>query len=321
MISYKAMMKTGALLLTSLLVISCDDPTETEPKNNIEKTAPEVTTSNRTNESNPFLTTQAEPAGTDLVATTPDESTSTDPVEMTPEDTSISEPAEIIAEDNNTADPMVTLEDSGTNELVATIPGNTNITGYALSTNGTATNITSAMTPEYNGTTEPVATIPDNTAPPAATTPDNTTIIEPPTAMPSSATVSLSSQNITTRVGDTFTLNLRMSNFSTSEGGGVTVTFNSSMLNVNNVTINTSVWDFVNQVGSINNNTGMVSDILFSSYGGVSSNNDIASIRFTAVGSGSSTIGLQGSSMNPFSSEGQITPANFVNTNVQINAQ
>ena len=134
----------------------------------------------------------------------------------------------------------------------------------------------------------------------------------------SKLTVAFTSQKVDVSMGENFTLDISMSNFPVSEGGGVSVIFDPSMLNVSNVTIDAGSWDFVNKVGNIDNNGGIISDILFSSYNGVSGDSQIASITFNAIGSGSSQVVLQGSSVNPFSSDGKIVVTNFIHSNIQI---
>ena len=134
----------------------------------------------------------------------------------------------------------------------------------------------------------------------------------------SKPTVALTSEQVNATVGETFTLDITMSNFPTSEGGGVTVKFDPSILNVSNVTISSEVWNFVNRAGEIDNNAGVISDILFSSFNGISEDSNVATITFSAISSGNSQISLETSSINPFSSNGSEIAANFVHTNVQV---
>lgn len=134
----------------------------------------------------------------------------------------------------------------------------------------------------------------------------------------SGPTVALSSELVNVSAGEIFTLDITMSEFPTSEGGGVTVKFDSTMLTVNNVTIDSGTWDFANKVGGIDNNAGVISDILFSSFKGVSGDAKIASISFNAVASGNCQINLESSAINPFSGDGSKIAVNFVDTNVQI---
>ena len=136
----------------------------------------------------------------------------------------------------------------------------------------------------------------------------------------SKPTVALTTEQVNVVVGDVFTVDIAMSNFPVSEGGGVSVRFDATMLNASDVTINSVSWDFVNKVSSIDNATGVISDILFSSYNGVTGDSPIATITFNAVASGSSQIILESSSINPFSSDGSMVTTNFVSSNVQIAA-
>lgn len=131
-------------------------------------------------------------------------------------------------------------------------------------------------------------------------------------------TVSATTQQIDAVVGDTFTVDIAMSNFPASEGGGVSVQFDPAMMNASNVSINSADWDFVNKTGTIDNSNGVISDILFSSFKGASGDSHIATITFNAISSGNSQIILSGSSINPFSSNGSEVPASFINVNVKI---
>ena len=140
-----------------------------------------------------------------------------------------------------------------------------------------------------------------------------------PVVTSSKPTVALSTEQVNASVGDVFTVDIAMSNFPVSEGGGVTVKFDATMLNASDVSINTGSWNFVNQVGNIDNNAGVISDILFSSYQGVDGDSLIATITFSAIASGSSQIMLEGSAINPFASNGDKIAASFTSTNVVIN--
>lgn len=148
----------------------------------------------------------------------------------------------------------------------------------------------------------------------------NTSNDSDPVVASSKPTVALTSDQVNTTVGETFTLDITMSNFPTSEGGGVTVQFDPSIINVSNVTINSEIWNFVNKAGEIDNNAGVISDILFSSFNGISEDGNVATITFSAISSGNSQISLETSSINPFSSNGSEIGANFVHTNVQVSA-
>lgn len=134
----------------------------------------------------------------------------------------------------------------------------------------------------------------------------------------SGPTVALSSKEVSAEVGDTFTLDITMSDFPVSEGGGVTVRFDANMLTVSGVVINSEVWNFKSRDGVIDNISGVVPDILFSNYDGVSGDSNVATITFQATNSGSSKINLEGSLINPFASNGEKIAANFIGSDVQI---
>jgi len=143
-----------------------------------------------------------------------------------------------------------------------------------------------------------------------------------PAAVTSSKTgpsVDLSSENISTYKGETFELDVHISDFISSEGGGITLRFNPALLQIISVNIDETVWDFVNQAGKINNAEGKVSDILFSSYQGVIGDAKIAHIEFQSIEKGVSTIKLEGSSSNPFASNGEEVNVTFSTASVSSN--
>jgi len=130
--------------------------------------------------------------------------------------------------------------------------------------------------------------------------------------------VAFDQSKIKLRAGDTFVLNVRMSDFPLSEGGGITLRFDPSVVQVSEVTIDSGVWDFVNEPGSIDNAGGSVADILFSSYKGVAGDARIATITFTAIHSGKSKVTIEESSFNPFSSDGNRVTVNFNKIDVHV---
>lgn len=119
-------------------------------------------------------------------------------------------------------------------------------------------------------------------------------------------------------VNDTFILDILITDFPVSEGGGVTLHFDASMVNVSDVTIDSSVWGFVNKSGDIDNQKGTVTNIIFSSYKGVSGEGKIASVTFKAIKKGKSLIRIEESSINPFSGDGEIISVNFGNVAAHI---
>ncbi len=130
--------------------------------------------------------------------------------------------------------------------------------------------------------------------------------------------VALSNDEVTVFEGETFTLDITANDFVTSEGGSVTLRFNPAVLQAAYVNVDTGVWDFVNKNGQINNAEGKVSDILFSSYQGVSGNARIATVEFRAINKGATEIILTESSANPFASNGQEMAVSFKTSSVIV---
>jgi len=133
------------------------------------------------------------------------------------------------------------------------------------------------------------------------------------------SSVSFSNSKISVDEGEQFTLKVLANDFSKSEGGSITLNFNPELLQATSVNVDSSIWDFVSKNGQIDNAKGTVSDILFSSYKGVSGDAIIATIEFKAVNSGSSNVTIEESSANPFASNGEIMTVTFVNTKVTSN--
>ena len=125
------------------------------------------------------------------------------------------------------------------------------------------------------------------------------------------ATISFGDNAIKARAGKVFTLDVLMSDFPVTEGGGLVLHYNPNKLQVLNVTIDSGVWQFVNKNGDIDNQAGVVTGILFSSYQGVASDARIATIEFQAINKGKSKIRLAESEENPFSSNGQKLQVKF----------
>jgi len=94
-----------------------------------------------------------------------------------------------------------------------------------------------------------------------------------------------------------------MTDFPLSEGGGVTLRFDPTVIQVDEIIVNSEPWDFVCVPGVIKNEEGVVSDLLFSSYKGVSGDALIATVSFTALNAGKSVIAIEESFVNPFSSD------------------
>ncbi len=131
--------------------------------------------------------------------------------------------------------------------------------------------------------------------------------------------VALSKSEVNVNEGDVFTLDVIVNDFVISEGGGVTVFFDPTSVQATTVTVDTSIWDFVTKDGKINNAGGTVSDILFSSYQGVSGNARVATIEFKSIKKGTTELTLKEATANPFASNGEIMAVSFKSTTVVAN--
>ncbi|RDH80811.1 MAG: hypothetical protein DIZ80_17470 [endosymbiont of Galathealinum brachiosum] len=140
-------------------------------------------------------------------------------------------------------------------------------------------------------------------------------LVSPAMAAPG---VSFNESKIKLRAGNVFVLDILMSDFPLSEGGGVTLKFDSAVIRVDEINVNTESWNFVSTPGRIKNTDGIVSDVLFSSYKGVLGDALIATVTFTALQAGKSVITIEESSVNPFSSDGNKVIVNFDNANVHV---
>jgi hypothetical protein len=118
-------------------------------------------------------------------------------------------------------------------------------------------------------------------------------------------TVGFSSDKIKARTGDTVTVDIVITDFPTTGGGGLTLSFNPKILQVMSVALNTGTWGFAGQDGIVDNSRGNVSDILFSSYNGVMGDATVATVTLSALKPGRSALTLSESGLNPFASSGQ----------------
>ena len=125
------------------------------------------------------------------------------------------------------------------------------------------------------------------------------------------ATVSFLPSSISVSVGENFSVDI-MGSFQGAEaldGGGLNLSFSPSILNVTGVTINTALFEFSPDAGTISNATGTVSNIIFNSFANTPTGTfRIATVDFTAIGVGQSVVGLTESTLNPFALSGLPIP-------------
>lgn len=133
------------------------------------------------------------------------------------------------------------------------------------------------------------------------------------------STVSLSSSKVSVDDGEFFTLDVTASDLAVSEGGAVSLSFDPALVQVSSVNVDSSTWNFVNQNGSVDNVKGTISDIVFSSYQGVSGDAVLATIEFKSINKGASSIAVTASDVNPFASNGEVLNVLFETANVTAN--
>lgn len=160
----------------------------------------------------------------------------------------------------------------------------------------------------------------ESTEPVAQSTPtvDNTTELPATPITEAQPILKLSSPALDIEVGSTFTLDIELDAFPVTEGGGVNIGYSPEVLQVKEVSINSETWGFVTQQGAIDNLTGMVSNVLVSSYQDVEDKAVIATITFEAIATGNSDITLSESTVNPFASAGTKVNPQFVSSHVIV---
>ena len=141
------------------------------------------------------------------------------------------------------------------------------------------------------------------------------------TARVEASVVSFSTSNTNVDLGQTFTLGLSGNGFTDIlDGGGVNLSYDPSVLAVNSITVDTSVWGFFDNPGTIDNTNGDVSDLMFASFSNVTGDFAIATLEFKAVGVGTSPLSLTESSLNPFASGGSLLAVTLQSASVTVTA-
>jgi len=123
--------------------------------------------------------------------------------------------------------------------------------------------------------------------------------------------VSISPAKKEVTIGDSFSVDIVMTGFHSSEGGGLNLQFRPSVIKVNKVSVNISTWSFASKEGDIDNSRGQVSGILFSTFPGAKGEGVIATVELQAIGTGRTGLQLLESSLNPFASRGQTLVVTF----------
>jgi hypothetical protein len=121
-------------------------------------------------------------------------------------------------------------------------------------------------------------------------------------------------------LNESFTLNVVGTDFPITQGGGFSLSYDGSILNVTNVSIDeVNTWTFVNNTGTIDNDYGILNDVIVSDFPGVTGDFTVASIEFVAVGRGMTSLSLTESAINPWASDGNIiSPTQYSDSLVQV---
>lgn len=133
-----------------------------------------------------------------------------------------------------------------------------------------------------------------------------------------SITPSLSNVNL----GDTFSVDVAATGFPDKIfGGGYNLAFDPAILQLDAVTIPAS-WEFATSTGLLDPVAGTVSDVFFNTFvAPIKGDFLTATLKFTAVGSGTSAISLSESGAFPFGNEfGNPVAVTYVNGSVNVAA-
>jgi len=121
----------------------------------------------------------------------------------------------------------------------------------------------------------------------------------------SASIISFDQNSLIVSPGDNFSLTIQGNGFPAIVGGGLNIDFDAAVLQIDQVTINQSVFSFYMgrgiEEGHIDNIAGRLSNTAFNTFFGASNSFDIMTIDFTALSSGSSLLSLSESSIWVFS--------------------
>ena len=138
------------------------------------------------------------------------------------------------------------------------------------------------------------------------------------------ATITWDTVNNTAWENEIFTMDIVGLGFASNvDGGGVDLTFDSSVLNVLSVNIDEIVWDFggagINS-GTIDNVAGTVDGIMVNTFQNVTGDFVVATVQFQVVGGFglNSNLGLTEYALNPWASGGSAINPTFVGGNVSV---
>ena len=139
----------------------------------------------------------------------------------------------------------------------------------------------------------------------------------------SAASIGWGSSPGTININDTFSVDIIGSGFTSNvDGGGVNLSYDSSVLNILSVSIDESVWDFGGtgiSTGTIDNGAGSVDGIMMNTFGNVVTGNFVvATVQFQAMGPGTSGLGLSEFLLNPWASGGSLLNPDFLDGSLTV---
>lgn len=133
-------------------------------------------------------------------------------------------------------------------------------------------------------------------------------------------TVSVSPSLTEVKIGDSFTVDLSATGFPNKIfGGGYNIAFDAAILQLDDITFPAN-WEFLTSKGSTVG--GNVSDVFFNTFSAPIAGDFLTStLKFTAIGSGSSAITLSESPSFPFGDEsGNAVTVSYVGGSVNVAA-
>lgn len=113
-------------------------------------------------------------------------------------------------------------------------------------------------------------------------------------------TVSFADKNIQTSFGESFGVDVVLSDSPATRGGGIIVRFDPTVLNLSDVAVDTSFWSFANKVFGLDDAANGRVEIWFASWDLVSGAARIATLTFEPVNTGNTQLSMEGSEGNPF---------------------
>lgn len=120
------------------------------------------------------------------------------------------------------------------------------------------------------------------------------------------------------RPGDVAEIVVNVDKLPPVEGGGISLRFDPTVIQVDRVELDPA-WNFANQLGVIDNTTGEISDILFTSFSSPSGEQKIASLHVTVVAAGTTEIVISESGKNPFAGGGNAVNVVFEDNRLEVN--